>query len=284
MFDQPEIGQRRINIFGSLKKATDFNAQYLNVDFEFEFPSTKIQYDPNKTQLKYTTNCSYYMKTNNIKTHNFGNVFELQITQNISKSSYLNENNKLSTIYFEVNSVDNWNRHRIEGYGTFNINLDGHNCDNNNINNICVPIWRPIGSIHDEMKRYFIGGGQRLKDKKLISLPKIDDNNDNKFNSRINWNTVHSGYLHLNINILSINNQNQVIHKIDKIDKGDKELSFKSRPHHDNKRKKRRSKLSKLITIEQVEQNEQTEQTQKVSDRHNKRRKKSSLLQKLELK
>ena len=266
MFEQPEIGHRRINIFGSLTKATHFDAQYLLIDFQFEFPSTNIKYNQKDTELKYKTNCSYYMKTNNTKTHNFGNIFELQITENISKRNY-ESYDKSPKIYFEVNSMDNWNRHRIEGYGIFNINLDENNNNNNN-NDICIPIWRPIGSIRDEMTRFFIGGGKRLKDKKLIYVPQID----NKFNSRINWNTVHSGYLHLNINILSINNQTKTSLSQLKILNDDNNNNNKN-----NKRKKRRSKLSKLVTIEQDE-------SQKNNDRHQKKRKrKSSLLQKLEL-
>ena len=89
------------------------------IDFEFEFPSTKFEYNAKKTRLKYNTNCSYYMNMNKTKTHNFGTIFELQIIENISEKTEM-DNVKLPTIYFEVNSVDFWDRHRIEGYGALN--------------------------------------------------------------------------------------------------------------------------------------------------------------------
>jgi len=209
MFNQPEIDQRRINIFGSLTKATDFDCEYLYIDFEFVFPATKYstaaQAKQEESNLKYSTHCNYYMKLGgNTKTYNFASIFELEMIENLSEKCDVSP-----VIYFEANSVDYWNRHRIEGYGMLPLDLHGEHRVSQH-EEICIPMWRPVGCIKEEMLRFFIGGGKRLKDKKSISVP-VDKGN---FNARCNWTTIHTGNIYLDLNVISIYNQSYISKKL----------------------------------------------------------------------
>ena len=225
------------------------------------------------------------MNMNNKKTHNFASIFELEMNENISEKKNLNQEDELPTIYFEVNSVDYWNRHRIEGYGSYNIDINKHINDQD----ICIPIWRPIGTIREEMTRFFIGGGKRLKDKKLITIPQT-----NCFNSRVNWNTIQMGNIHLSINIVTIYNQNHIqktqliyneMSQQNKIkDESQHKIQNKSKRRHTHKHKKRKSKLSKLITLEDQDMSD-VDNKELNHHQHHKRKskRKSKLLQKVHL-
>ena len=79
---------------------------------------------------------------------------------NINSASIL----KPPVIYFQVNSLDYWDRHRCEGYGQLTLPT------NPGSYKIELQTYRAIGSITDEMKRFFIGGGSTFSDKKCIGI------------------------------------------------------------------------------------------------------------------
>ena len=72
---------------------------------------------------------------------------------------------------WEVNSKDDWNRHRIEGYGFVRIpNKTGYH-------QITVDTWRPRHSLESEIHSYFLGGSVRiLRLEELIRTAYIDTN------------------------------------------------------------------------------------------------------------
>ena len=96
-------------------------------------------------------------------------------------------------MYFEVNSLDYWDRHRIEGYGYL---ILPRNPGSYKLN---IETWRPHGTFYEELSRYFIGGGPLLPDKKLVYIKNI---NELKFNSRVAWNTLPSGNIQIHLEII----------------------------------------------------------------------------------
>ena len=60
-------------------------------------------------------------------------------------------------LLLQVNSVDDWGRHRIEGYGfiRFPVEPGYHKLE--------VETWRPRGSLSDEIHSFFLGGGIRIQ-------------------------------------------------------------------------------------------------------------------------
>lgn len=62
-------------------------------------------------------------------------------------------------LYFQVYSLDSWQRHRIEGYAYCQLpDVAGSTC-------VEIDMWRPEGDgAFDAMRRFFIGGSPELRD------------------------------------------------------------------------------------------------------------------------
>jgi len=56
-----------------------------------------------------------------------------------------------------VNSLDDWGRHRIEGYGFVRLPLDA------GYHRLEVETWRPRGNLHDEIYSFFLGGSIKIQ-------------------------------------------------------------------------------------------------------------------------
>ena len=59
-------------------------------------------------------------------------------------------------ILFQVNSVDSWNRYRIEGYGFLRLPFE------DGFHEITVQTWKPKGSLNTEVHSFFLGGSVRI--------------------------------------------------------------------------------------------------------------------------
>lgn len=58
---------------------------------------------------------------------------------------------RFPVVYFQVNSIDWWGRHRVVGYGHFTV-PDKPGC-----HEIVVSTWRPTGSLRAQVSRYNCG-------------------------------------------------------------------------------------------------------------------------------
>uniref|UniRef100_A0A8C3Y407 MKS transition zone complex subunit 1 n=1 Tax=Catharus ustulatus TaxID=91951 RepID=A0A8C3Y407_CATUS len=69
-------------------------------------------------------------------------------------------------LYFEVLSLDFWQRYRVEGYGSLVLPA----CPG--VHMLTIPTWRPVelGTVA-EMRRFFIGGSPELEDLTYIRTP-----------------------------------------------------------------------------------------------------------------
>ncbi|OWK52084.1 Meckel syndrome type 1 protein [Lonchura striata] len=69
-------------------------------------------------------------------------------------------------LYFEVLSLDFWQRYRVEGYGSLVLPT----CPG--VHMLTIPTWRPVGlGPVAEMRRFFIGGSPELEDLTYIRIP-----------------------------------------------------------------------------------------------------------------
>ena len=166
-------------------------------------------------------------------------------------------------VFFEANSVDAWDRHRIEGYGLLEIDLE--RVQKAGGQEMTVPMWRPLGTIREEAARFFIGGGKRLKDAKDIAVPQ---GAENSLNSRREWQTIQGGNLHIRLNVVSTRNQTELQAQSKQPVKKAKSRGLR----------KRKTKLSKLISLAPASEEEPAAKAK----RH-KRKKTSKLLQKVHL-
>ncbi|NXW24616.1 MKS1 protein, partial [Circaetus pectoralis] len=71
-----------------------------------------------------------------------------------------------SVLYFEVLSLDFWQRYRIEGYGSLVLPASP------GLHMLTIPTWVPVelGTVA-ELRRFFIGGSPELEDITYIRIP-----------------------------------------------------------------------------------------------------------------
>ena len=82
-------------------------------------------------------------------------------TENMAERPYL---------LLQVNSIDSWGRHRVEGYGFV------HFPSEPGYHKIEVETWRPRGSLTSEIHSFFLGGSIRIhKLEELIRTKYIDE-------------------------------------------------------------------------------------------------------------
>ncbi|NXR98119.1 MKS1 protein, partial [Oxylabes madagascariensis] len=69
-------------------------------------------------------------------------------------------------LYFEVLSLDFWQRYRVEGYGSLVLPASP------GVHMLTIPTWRPVdlGTVA-EMRRFFIGGSPELEDLTYTRIP-----------------------------------------------------------------------------------------------------------------
>tara|TARA_B110000285_G_C15007491_1_gene554635 strand:- start:188 stop:778 length:591 start_codon:yes stop_codon:yes gene_type:complete len=100
------------------------------------------------------------------------------------------------TLLMQVNSVDSWNRHRIEGYGFCRFPLDP------GYHQIEVDTWRPRASLDCEIHSFFLGGSVRIqKLEELVATSYINANGESDVVNRFGLETEEGGKIKLNINI-----------------------------------------------------------------------------------
>jgi len=109
-------------------------------------------------------------------------------------------------LLIQVNSVDSWQRHRIEGYGFVRLPTDP------GYHEIEVDTWRPRGSLKTEIFSFFLGGSIRImKLEELIRTRYIDEevfsivhfNHQGRADvvNRFGLETEDSGKVRVNLNI-----------------------------------------------------------------------------------
>ena len=96
----------------------------------------------------------------------------------------------------QVNSKDEWNRHRIEGYGFVRLPKEP------GYHKIEVSTWRPRASIETEIHSFFLGGSVRIQ--KLEELTRTQFINSNGYCDIVNrfgLETEDAGKIQVNLNI-----------------------------------------------------------------------------------
>lgn len=95
-----------------------------------------------------------------------------------------------------MNSVDDWNRHRIEGYGFMRLPLEP------GYHELEIDTWRPRGSLSSEIHSFFLGGSIRiLKLEELIRTKYLDENGQAEIVNRFGLETEDSGRIKINLNL-----------------------------------------------------------------------------------
>ncbi|KFV97243.1 Meckel syndrome type 1 protein, partial [Eurypyga helias] len=162
-FLQTLPGTLRLFVNGEIVSAQGYEYDNLYVHFFLELPNQWSS--PTFQQLSGVT------QTCATKTAGWDNVahfcypftLEMFFTQeNELKDSFP----QWPILYFEVLSLDFWQRHRIEGYGSLELPASP------GLHMLTIPTWRPVklGTVA-ELRRFFIGGSPELEDLTYIRIP-----------------------------------------------------------------------------------------------------------------
>ena len=99
-------------------------------------------------------------------------------------------------LLLQVNSIDSWGRHRIEGYGF--VRFPGEP----GYHKLEVETWRPRGSLQSEIHSFFLGGSIRIhKLEELIRTKFIDEQGMADVVNRFGLETENSGKIRVNLNM-----------------------------------------------------------------------------------
>ena len=108
-------------------------------------------------------------------------------TENMAERPYL---------LLQVNSIDSWGRHRVEGYGFV------HFPSEPGYHKIEVETWRPRGSLTSEIHSFFLGGSIRIhKLEELIRTKYIDEQGKADVVNRFGLETENAGKIRVNLNM-----------------------------------------------------------------------------------
>ncbi|XP_075710245.1 tectonic-like complex member MKS1 isoform X1 [Rhinoderma darwinii] len=162
-FEMPPSGALRVFINGEIVSAHEYEYDNIYVHFFMELP--KYWSSPAFQELSGVTHSC------RSKTHERENV--AYFCHPFSLEMFLSEEEVVSedvpqwpVLYFEVLSLDFWQRYRVEGYGSVVLPQTP------GMHDITAQTWRPVeqGTV-SELRRFFIGGSPELEDLTYVRIP-----------------------------------------------------------------------------------------------------------------
>ncbi|KFP75612.1 Meckel syndrome type 1 protein, partial [Acanthisitta chloris] len=158
---QPLPGTLRLFVNGEIVSAQGFEYNNLYVHFFLELPNQWSS--PPFQQLSGVT------QTCATKTVGWDNVAHFCYPFTVDMFYTQEDEDSLPQwpiLYFEVLSLDFWQRYRVEGYGSLVLPASP------GVHKLTIPAWRPVelGTVA-EMRRFFIGGSPELEDLTYIRVP-----------------------------------------------------------------------------------------------------------------
>ncbi|XP_077150631.1 tectonic-like complex member MKS1 [Ranitomeya variabilis] len=161
-FEMPPTGALRLFINGEIVSAHGYEYDNLYVHFFMELP--KHWSSPAFQELSGVT------QSCRSKAHERENVahfchpfsFEMFLSEEVESEDVP----QWPVLYFEVLSLDFWQRYRVEGYGSVVLPQTP------GMHNITAQTWRPVeqGTV-SELRRFFIGGSPELEDMTYARIP-----------------------------------------------------------------------------------------------------------------
>ncbi|XP_057239541.1 tectonic-like complex member MKS1 isoform X2 [Malurus melanocephalus] len=160
-FEMPLPGTLRLLVNGEIVSAQGYEYDNLYVHFFLELPN-RWSSSPFQQLSGVTQTCA----TKKVGWENvayFCYPFTVEMFYTLENEDSLPE---WPVLYFEVLSLDFWQRYRVEGYGSLVLPASP------GVHVLTIPTWRPVelGTVA-EMRRFFIGGSPELEDLTYIRIP-----------------------------------------------------------------------------------------------------------------
>ncbi|XP_075761102.1 tectonic-like complex member MKS1 isoform X3 [Pelodiscus sinensis] len=162
-FEMTRPGELRLFVNGEIVSAQGYEYDRLYVHFFLELPSRWSS--PAFQQLSGVTQtcATKTLRRDNVAHFSYPFTLEMFFTQEDESEGSLPQ---WPVIYFEVLSLDYWQRYRVEGYGSVVLPAAP------GFHTLIAPTWRPIElSLVSELRRFFIGGSPELEDLTYIRVP-----------------------------------------------------------------------------------------------------------------
>ncbi|XP_075240651.1 tectonic-like complex member MKS1 [Convolutriloba macropyga] len=167
-FELPQPGVLRVNCFGEIVSAQNFEYDGLYIQYYLDIP-TCWWADPNSCQITgVTQRCNIRVAPNGKdEVCNFGFPFEFELFFRKEAEDDDDSSSEWPTLFIEVLSIDQWLRFRTEGYGWIKLPAAP------GIYETEVSCWRPLGngSISTQLRRFFVGGSPELEDIAYAAKP-----------------------------------------------------------------------------------------------------------------
>ncbi|XP_050785161.1 tectonic-like complex member MKS1 isoform X3 [Gopherus flavomarginatus] len=164
-FEMTLPGALRLFVNGEIVSAQGYEYDHLYVHFFLELPSRwsspAFQQRSGVTQ----TCATKTLGRDNVAYFSYPFTLEMFFTQEDESEGSLPQ---WPVIYFEVLSLDYWQRYRVEGYGSVVLPAAP------GFHTLTAPTWRPteLGTV-SELRRFFIGGSPELEDMTYVRVPGI---------------------------------------------------------------------------------------------------------------
>ncbi|KAJ3225800.1 Pleiotropic negative transcriptional regulator [Clydaea vesicula] len=165
---------KKINLFGEIELVKildpEFECEHLYVRYSLELPEEweiQNEYVANSKECKITNTAisqrckPLYNELSGCLEANFGFPLELSL---VSKTNAVGS--QYPKIYFQVYSVDSWDRHVLQGYGFLDLPKSPSS------ETITVRTWRPNNTPAEELRSYFVGGSKEFNDLSFIDIPR----------------------------------------------------------------------------------------------------------------
>ncbi|XP_063812223.1 tectonic-like complex member MKS1 isoform X2 [Pseudophryne corroboree] len=161
-FEMPPAGTMRVFINGEIVSAQEYEFNHIYVHYFMELP--KNWSSPAFQELSGVTQ-SCRPKTlgrENVAYFSYPFSFELFLSEEVESEDIA----QWPVLYFEVLSLDFWQRYRVEGYGYVVLPQTP------GMHILTRQTWRPVelGTV-SELRRFFIGGSPELEDLTYAKVP-----------------------------------------------------------------------------------------------------------------
>ncbi|NXH18488.1 MKS1 protein, partial [Bucco capensis] len=163
-FEMTLPGTLRLFVNGEIVSAQGYEYDNLYVHFFLELPDHWSS--PAFQQLSGVTQTCATKKVGWENVAHFCYPFTLEIFFDQGELESEDSLPQWPVLYFEVLSLDFWQRYRVEGYGSLVLPASP------GLHMLTIPTWRPVelGTVA-ELRRFFIGGSPELEDLTYIRIP-----------------------------------------------------------------------------------------------------------------
>ncbi|XP_061231734.1 tectonic-like complex member MKS1 [Neopsephotus bourkii] len=162
-FEMTLPGTLRLFVNGEIVSAQGYEYDNLYIYFFVELPNQWSS--PASQQLSGVTQtcATKALGWENVAYFSYPFTLEMFFTEGAESEESLPQ---WPVLYFEVLSLDFWQRYRVEGYGSLVLPASP------GVHNFTIPTWRPVelGTVA-ELRRFFIGGSPELEDITYVRTP-----------------------------------------------------------------------------------------------------------------